>query len=180
MLIDVSYFTSGPRHIENASVANIPSQNSIAVNEAIAGYIKCYQREFLAGVLGQNLVESFVDYLAILEQETSEKEKLDKDSNIDPLEESKYELVCKRIREPFADYVFFHILRDMNEQATITGLLRLKCANTYVAPIRRQVSIWNSMVEKNRQFVRWTVSGQCPFRVATNRNLFTPINAFNL
>lgn len=177
MLIDVSYFTSGPRHIENASVAKIPSQNSIAVNEVITGYIKCYQREFLAGMLGEKLVEAFLDYLRILEED-SQKE-ADPDKTVSK-EESKYELVCKRIREPFADYVFFHILRDMNEQATITGLVRLKCANTYVAPIRRQVSIWNSMVEKNRQFVHWTVSGQCPFRVATNRNLFTPINAFNL
>ena len=47
MLIDVSYFTSGPRHIENASVAEMPSPQSLAVNEVINGYIKAFQTEFL-------------------------------------------------------------------------------------------------------------------------------------
>ena len=38
MLIDVSYFMSGPRHIENVSVAEMPSPQSLAVNEVINGY----------------------------------------------------------------------------------------------------------------------------------------------
>ena len=37
MLIDVSYFMSGPRHIENVSVAEMPSPQSLAVNEVING-----------------------------------------------------------------------------------------------------------------------------------------------
>ncbi len=52
MLIDVSYFTSGPRHIENASVAEMPSPNSLAVNEVINGYIKAFQSEFLHSAVG--------------------------------------------------------------------------------------------------------------------------------
>ena len=48
--------------------------------------------------------------------------------------------VLEQLREPFANYVFYKILRDANSQATMTGLVRLKCANTYVAPLRRQVS----------------------------------------
>ena len=46
MLIDVSYFMSGPRHIENVSVAEMPSPQSLAVNEVINGYIKAFQPEF--------------------------------------------------------------------------------------------------------------------------------------
>ena len=75
---------------------------------------------------------------------------------------------------------FYHILRDANTQATITGLVRLKCANEYVAPLKRQVSTWNSMVEKNKQFVEWAMSNDCPFDVKITKNLLTPINAFNL
>ena len=44
MLIDVSYFMSGPRHIENVSVVEMPSPQSLAVNEVINGYIKAFQR----------------------------------------------------------------------------------------------------------------------------------------
>lgn len=52
MLIDVSYFMSGPRHIENVSVAEMPSPQSLAVNEVINGYIKAFQPEFLRNVVG--------------------------------------------------------------------------------------------------------------------------------
>ncbi len=61
-----------------------------------------------------------------------------------------------------------------------TGLVRLKCANEYIAPLKRQVSTWNSMVEKNKQFVEWAMSNDCPFDVKITKNLLTPINAFNL
>ena len=57
MLIDVSYFTSGPRHIENASVAEMPSPNSLAVNEVINGYIKAFQSEFLHTAVGFSLLQ---------------------------------------------------------------------------------------------------------------------------
>ena len=110
MLIDVSYFMSGPRHIENVSVAEMPSPQSLAVNEVINGYIKAFQPEFLRNVVG----------------------------------------------------------------------VTLSHAITYVAPLKRQVSTWNSMVEKNKQFVEWAMSNDCPFDVQITKNLLTPINAFNL
>ena len=94
--------------------------------------------------------------------------------------QSRYAVLCEKLCEPFADYVFYHILRDANTQATITGLVRLKCANEYVAPLKRQVSTWNSMVEKNKQFVEWAMSNDCPFDVQITKNFLTPINAFNL
>ena len=46
--------------------------------------------------------------------------------------------------------------------------------------LKRQVSTWNSMVEKNKQFVEWAMSNDCPFDVKITKNLLTPINAFNL
>lgn len=174
MLIDVSYSISGPRHIENASTSQMPGQNSLAVNEAINGYIEFYQREYLSGILGEENVQAIVDYLELLEQE-KEQESGDNEEK----EVSKFELVCSQLRDSFANYVFFYILRDMNEQATITGLVRLKCTNEYVAPIRRQVSIWNDMVKKHEAFMRWSFIA-CPFPVTIDKNLLTTINTFNL
>lgn len=179
MLIDVSYFMSGPRHIENVSVAEMPSPQSLAVNEVINGYIKVFQPEFLRNVVGVTLSQAITDYLELIE-----REKEDSSDEVDISEEKEapspdmqyYARSC----EPFADYVFYHILRDANTLATITGLVRLKCANEYIAPLKRQVSTWNSMVEKNKQFVEWAMSNDCPFDVKITKNLLTPINAFNL
>ncbi|MDD3038825.1 hypothetical protein [Bacteroides sp.] len=175
MLINVSFFISGPRHIQNASIAEIPTHDSLAVNEAIWGYIKAFQLEFLRSAVGSDLSRAITDYLEIVEHEKEEAiEDEEKES------ESGYALLCDKLRESFADYVFFHILRDMNTQATITGLVRLKCANEYIAPIRRQVSTWNGMVKKNRVFVEWASSNDCPFAVKIDKNLLTMINTFNL
>ena len=175
MLIDVSFFTSGPLHIENASVAKMPSQNSLAVNEAINGYIEAFQYDFLLHIVGESLADAITDYLELIEQEKEETEEVKSD---DP--ESGYPVFCSEIVEAFAYYVFFHILRDMNSQATVTGLVRLKCANEYVSPIRRQVSTWNAMVGKNRLFAAWISSNDCPFDVKIDKNLLTNINTFNL
>ena len=175
MLIDVSFFTSGPLHIENASVAKMPSQNSLAVNEAINGYIEAFQYDFLLHIVGESLADAITDYLELIEQEKEETEEVKSD---DP--ESRYAVLCSKIREAFAYYVFFHILRDMNSQATVSGLVRLKCANEYVSPIRRQVSTWNALVGKNRLFAAWISSNDCPFDVKIDKNLLTNINTFNL
>lgn len=175
MLIDVSYFLAGPRHIANATLAKLPSQDSIAVNDTIMGYIKEFQPFFLSDMLGCKLSKEVTDHLDLLEHE-----KANEPTEEETVTESKYEPLCKMLREPFADYVFFHILRDANTQATIKGLVLLKCDNTYVSPIQRQVSTWNDMVKKNKEFVKWAASIECPFTVSINSNLLTPINIFNL
>ena len=72
------------------------------------------------------------------------------------------------------------ILRDMNETTTITGVVRLKNANTYVSPIHRQVSVWNTMVDRNRAFVEWASSDECPFKIRISKNMLSYINSMNL
>lgn len=69
MLIDVSYFTSGPRHIETLRSAEMPSPQSLAVNEVVNGYIKAFQPEFLRNVVGAGLSQAITNYLEIIEQE---------------------------------------------------------------------------------------------------------------
>lgn len=169
MLIDCSYFTKGPRHILNASMGTIPNANAIEVNAAIEAYIEENQELFLVRILGHSLGNRVNAYLVCLDDD----EKPVRNANIDA--------VCEHLREPFADYVFFHILRNMNTQSTMTGLVRLKCANEYVAPLRRQVSVWNAMVDKNRLFARWSKSADCPIAgISIDNNLLTKINSLNL
>lgn len=84
MLIDVSYFMSGPRHIENVSVVEMPSPQSLAVNEVINGYIKAFQPEFLRNVVGVTLSQAITDYLELIE-----REKEDSSDEVDISEEKE-------------------------------------------------------------------------------------------
>ena len=97
MLIDVSYFMSGPRHIENVSVAEMPSPQSLAVNEVINGYIKAFQPEFLRNVVGVTLSQAITDYLELIE-----REKEDSSDEVDISEEkeapqSGYAVLCEKL-----------------------------------------------------------------------------------
>lgn len=172
MLIDSSYFCKGSRHILNATLGTndaLPNPNAMEVNLAIEAYIEEYQERFLCLMLGYTLGNRVNTYLVRLEDDENPKHM----PNLDA--------ICDRLRESFADYVFFHILRDMNTQSTMTGLVRLKCANEYVAPIRRQVSVWNSMADKNRLFAKWCDSSECTISgISIDSNMLTYINSLNL
>lgn len=171
MLIDCSYFTKGSRHILNATVGNttIPNPNAIEVNAAIEAFIVENQEPYLVQMLGSSLGNRVNAYLVCLEEDET------------PKHNDHFDDVCGRLKESFADYVFFHILREMNSQASMTGLVRLKCANEYVAPIRRQVNVWNSMVDKNRLFAEWCQSADCTiYDISVDRYMLTKINPLNL
>ena len=179
MLIDCSYFLEGPRHIQNATAGDskpkpilpggLPMDNSVAVNRTIEAYIAEFQEEFLKRMLGDTFGNKAHTYLVALEEDEN------------PSHNPSYDSVLERLKVPFADYVFFHILRDANTQSTITGLVRLKCANEYVAPIRRQVTVWNSMVDRNRLFASWAKSEECPVRnITVDSFLLNKINPLNI
>lgn len=172
MLIDCSYFVDGPRHIQNATLGNsgrMPKANSEEVNAAIEAYIKMFQWPFLKAALGAAIASEVNSYLKLQEE--------DKDNGNDV----DLDMVIEQLREPFANYVFYKILRDSNSQATMTGLVRLKCANDYVAPMRRQVAVWNDMVDMLAAFSAWYKSSDCHVPgIATDSNLLTKINALNL
>lgn len=171
MLIDCSYFTKGSRHIMNATMGanTMPNYNSVDANRTIEGYIEEHQESFLNDMLGSTLGNRVNTYLVCLEEDE------------DPKHYPGMDAICERLKDAFADYVFFHILRDMNTQSTITGLVRLKCANEYVAPIRRQVNVWNSMVKKNRMFAQWSASSDCTITgISVSSEMLTPINSLNL
>ncbi|MBD5360726.1 MAG: hypothetical protein HDR87_08480 [Bacteroides sp.] len=169
MLIDCSYFIDGPRHIQNASLGKMPNPNAEEVNAAIKAYIKIFQRPFLKGVLGVTFARSLDTYLKTL------------DDNEGAEHDMELDMIIEQLREPFANYVFYKILRDGNSQATMTGLVRLKCANDYVSPIRRQVSAWNDMVDMIADFSAWSKSDNCYVSgIETDSNFLTKINNLNL
>lgn len=174
MLIDVSYFTSGPRHIMNATANASPNQNQLSVNKAIMGYVKHYQMAFLCEMLGDALALLLNGYMA--EKEAAEKDNQDFDVN------EGYEMLMSKLRESFADYVFFYILRDAATQATDRGLVIWKNDNEVVSPISRQVSVWNEMVNRNIRFKAWVgAQSSAPYSVAVvSDNMITRINPFNL
>ena len=45
MLVDVSYFISGPRQIRNATTAKMPTAEGLSANNVIYGYIRSFQRK---------------------------------------------------------------------------------------------------------------------------------------
>ena len=170
MLIDVSYFVEGPRHIQNASTSKTAGADSLAVTGHIEAYIKKLQPVFLESMLGEKEAGYAMDYLDMSDDEGNED-----------TEPSKYEIVCDKIsKEAFADYVLFNILRDASSQATITGNVRLKCANEYISPIKAQVIAWNRMVDANVKFILWAREGNCPISLETQTNMLNKINQFNL
>ncbi len=169
MLIDCSYFTKGARHILNSSMGTIPDPNAIAVMASVEAYIAENQELFLMKMLGVSLSNKVHNYLICR----------DEDENTAP--QVNFDAVCDRLRESFADYVFFKYLRDINTQVTATGTVRLKNANTAVSPIQRQVSIWNSMVDKNRLFASWCISSECNLSgISVSESMITKINSLNI
>ncbi len=169
MLIDCSYFTKGSRQILNATMGTLPNPNAQEVLTSINAYIAENQEGFLMKMLGETLGNKVHTYLVC------------QDDEVVVAKQANFEAVCARLREPFADYVFFQILRTCNTRATINGLVMLKVADTHVSPIRRQVITWNSMVDKNTLFVKWTKSDECKLTgISTSESMLTKINPFNL
>ena len=168
MLIDVSYFVAGSRHIQNASISNTAGADSLAVKGVIESYIKELQPIFLDAMLGEKEASYAMDFLDM---------PVGEDAGGEP---SKYEAVCDKLKEPFADFVLYHILRDASSEATITGNVRLKCANEYISPVNAQVVAWNRLVSANVKFILWASDGNCPIDLVTQTNMLNKINRFNL
>lgn len=165
MLIDSSYFTCPPRHILNSAMGTVPNPSSMEVVRYISGFIEAYQYEFLEQMLGSDLAERIDSYLR------SQKD------GVEPV--PLYDDVCVRLRESFADYVFYHILAD-NTQATMSGLVLLKNANEYVGVAMRQARTWNRMVRWNKAFVVWAAAEKELGGITVESDMLTEINHLNI
>lgn len=159
MLIDITYFTKGERQLMNATGTPM-NANENAVKVFVEGYIASLEERFLKNIVGKEVCDIMSS---------------GSESNVEVTN-----TIAGKLKESFADYVFFHILRDMNETPTITGVVRLKNANAYVTPRNRQVSVWNSMVDRNREFVEWAASDACPIKIRVSSHMLAYINPMNL
>ena len=172
MLIDVSYFTKGSRRILNAMMGKagmIPRPDSQMAPGVVEGYIAECQEPFLCEVLGHALGNKVHAYLVCIDEDETQ-------TRIE-----SFDAVCDRLRESFADYVYYHFLQGTASEATIIGLIKIKNANTPVAPNSRQVMAWNSMVDRNRSFARWCGSAECTLSgIDIAESMLTKINVFNI
>jgi hypothetical protein len=164
-LIDCSYFYTGPLAIMNARKTGDLDNNADEVQECITGYIVEYQQEFLDLMVGAALRRTIESYLAW------------KDESRDNVDEALEEL-CEQLRKSFAQYVYFKLAGDVNQNMTVTGLMLLKSANTNQPPRKRMVKVWNDMVKLNVNFVEWAEASD--YEVYYDVEMVTPINQFNL
>ncbi len=171
LLIDCTYFTKGERHIMNAPLTLSPEdQNELAVMDTIHGFVETEQTQFLCLMLGESTAAVLQAYLDGKDAVTDEEPEVDAD----------LEYLADGLRESFADYVFYRMLRNVNTLVTTTGVVELKTANRYRTPADREASIWNRMVERNLSFVkRLRERGVC-YSVYYSENMVTKINALNL
>lgn len=150
-------------------VPGIPQPDALEVNRAIEGYISALQEEFLIDMLGEKNGIEVHSYLCSI-----------KDGEVVERIES-VDAVCERLKESFADFVFFHMIGEQNTRGTVNGLVRLKIGNEYASPLQRQVVTWNTMVERNRRFYEWAKTKECRLdRIQVSKYMLQRINPFNL
>lgn len=164
-LIDCSYFYVGPLQIENARPIDDIDNNAFAVQQTIVAYIERYQGEFLLKMVGKDLAAEVTAYLAAREEDEDHTDE-------------RAETLCEQLRPSFAHYVYFKLVGDVNQQMTITGLMKMKSANENQPPRQRMVKVWNDMVQLNKQFVEWAETSD--YDVFYHVEMITPINQYNL
>lgn len=173
MLIDLSYFTKGTRHLLNAySEGDGPEgYGTQAVRERVEGYISTLQLRFLFEAVGYGLAKDLDGYLTGLDEAAGGDDAGGDGEGPDPY----FESILAPLREPFADYVAYRLLRDAGQDATITGLVDLDSDNGYVDVSGRMASLWNDMVWRMKAFASVPREG-----VVTDANLLTTINTLNI
>lgn len=167
MLIDITYFQKGSRQILNAISRGLPSAGNQEVCAYVESYIKEFQYEYLKRVLGEKLGTRLQAYLLSVDEEIA-------------VPNENMDAICDRLREPFADYIFFKLLKDVGQQTAITGFAKLKGANEIVSPIDKQVRTWNAMVAKHLSFCTWAQESSQIEGIVIDGDLLTPINSLNL
>lgn len=168
MLIDFTYFTRPPRKVKSLTLGTPGAPldpNARIVQEFVRNYIDFYEPRYLEKMFGEgNRVSEYV---------------FNKDRNATVFDSDMEEL-CKRLREPCADYVYYWLLRDIISQTTIDGEIRTKLNDLYVSPMSKQVTAWNDMAELNRGLSEWLqTSGKYP-GIEVSEYMKQNINPFNL
>jgi hypothetical protein len=179
-LIDCSYFTKGERQILNApsSSDNLTDQAQIAIRDTIDGFVESLQDEFLRNAVGRMTATLLSEYLELKDAASEVDVNDDEDTGFE--EDAELEKILSALREPFADFVFFRMMRATRHQVTTTGVVQLKCANDYVSPARLQADAWNRMVDGMFSFMEDVRPQIVSYAVVISWNYLKPINHLNL
>ena len=165
MLIDSYYFTKGQRRIGSLTLGDVHDPNQAEIREWISGCIESYVPMYLCEMFGD--CKGMEVYRHTVEPDVH-------------ADTTALDDLCRQLREPCADYVFFRMLEASMSTPTIDGLIRPKIADTYVAPITRQVAVWNDMVRKHRFVKGWLERHKELKGYEISQWMLTPVNRFNL
>lgn len=164
-LIDCSYYYTGPLQIQNAQAVDDLDNNAMAVQDAIKAYIARYQSDYLDKIVGEQVAEAISEHLRRGEEDAGYCNE-------------RMEVLCSRLRLPFAHYVYYKMVGDVNQTMTVTGLMKLKSANENQPVRNRMVKVWNDMVDLHKKFLKWADTSS--FEVFYQSEMVTYINQFNL
>lgn len=159
--------------IENRLLANILAATStmtVGKTKAarIVGGERTLERLHLSGAIecaGKGVASVVTDYLSKCEAD-------------DGYTDEKAEELCSHLRMSFAHYVYFKLAGDVNQNMTVTGLVKIKSANENQPPRQRMVKVWNDMVQLNKRFVEWAELSD--YDVYYNVEMITQINQYNI
>lgn len=165
MLTDPSCFTHGIRRIANVTLGVPPDPNSAAIISAVQFYIDYYEPRYLCDMFGDEKGRELMRYIHDARNTAMQT---------DPVKDE----LCDLLKEPCADYILFHIIRDTASETTITGEVRIKTADIAVSPIRKQVNVWNDMVYTHRQIQGW-LEKNIP-HLGIRQDMLTRINTLNI
>ena len=168
MLIDVSYFMNPPRRVKSLTLGNgtpLIDPNARRVFEFVRSYIDRYVPEYLERMFGRgSRVQRYI---------------MEKDDKAD-LVDGFLERLTAILKEPCADYFYYCMLRDTVSDTTIDGEVRAKINDSYVSPIRKQVTAWNSMARGNLEALRWLEGQREGSGIEVSSTMLKFINYFNL
>ena len=184
-LIDCTYFTKGERLIQNAPIdpARCTDQNEIAVRESINGWIDSEQENFLNAMIGGIMAKILLAYLeakAEAEAEAAEPTLGDPAETEEVEEDEELEFLADSLKESLADYVLYKMLRGTTVHMVNTGAVVLKSSNEHENTARRQASVWNAMVERNKRFLKDAANNLETYTICYEKSMVTPITALNL
>lgn len=145
MMIDYTFFQDGLLRVDGALSLGTPSPTNQAIQGLLESFIDRYEAEYLCKLLGEELYEDFL--LSLSEEKSAAND----------WEGLKRLLVVEKPfkRSPIANYVYFHLLRSCDSDATLNGVKIDTDNGKPVSPERKMRFAWNDMVLHNRKLYGW-------------------------
>lgn len=162
MIIDYKYFIGILSIGLTPEIEGAASYTQVAERERIESYIDAYESEYLRKVLGNCVYSEFVKYLASHDEENE-------------LFDSLHSILMEKY-SPIACYVYFKLLLVGNYHITSVGAVSSSGEDS-VSPQRRQIAVWNDMVDVNLRIYE-LLKGRKDY--SPEMTMFEPINEMGI